>query len=354
MKCWTGLPRPLRNNDIIKKIFKREFRVYPQTFEFIINVVGQIMTRQNTNFRDAILLEKRVAIALWRLATGNAYRVISKVFGVSSASVNLILLEFCSTMRAIAAIFIFFPTTVQETRVAIDLFQVFTHCEIPQVVGCLDCMQTPMFCPDIESKADYYSRKQEYSINTQAVVGANLRFLDVATGWPGSMHDSRVLRASNLYERAQNEEILTLPTVNILNSEIRPIILADGAYPPVRWIIKPYPHNHHLTPQERNFNKKVSSSRSTVERAFGMLKVRWRCLLKPLEQMIENIPDIIITCCVLHNICQDHGEEILEENLPLLNNIIANIQQGRIVNVQNICNDFDQLRYILTQFVNQN
>ena len=61
--------------------------------------------------------------------------------------------------------------------------------------------------PENEQKYDYYCRKQRYSINTQAVVGANLLFLDVATGFPGSMHDSGVLRHSSLFRRAEQNEI---------------------------------------------------------------------------------------------------------------------------------------------------
>ena len=57
--------------------------------------------------------------------------------------------------------------------------------------------------PDNENKVDCYNRKQPYSINTQAVVGGDLIFLSVATGYPGSLHDSRVLRNSNLFQRSE-------------------------------------------------------------------------------------------------------------------------------------------------------
>ena len=39
--------------------------------------------RQNTMLREAIPLEKRVAVAIWRLSTGNSYRVVAKAFGVA-------------------------------------------------------------------------------------------------------------------------------------------------------------------------------------------------------------------------------------------------------------------------------
>ena len=87
-----------------------------------------------------------------------------------------------------------------------------TECKIPQVVGAIDGTHVPIISPNTDSKPDYYCRKQMYSINTQAVVGGNLLFLDLVTGFPGSMHDARVLRHSSLYNKANNNEVLNSPT----------------------------------------------------------------------------------------------------------------------------------------------
>ena len=114
------------------------------------------------------------------------------------------------------------------TSVMIDLFQISTGCPIPQVVGCLDCTHCQITSPDIISKADYFNRKQVYSVNTQAVIRERLRFLDVSTGFPGSVHDSRVLRLISLFRQAENDEILASPIVYV---DGHAIILADGAYP---------------------------------------------------------------------------------------------------------------------------
>ena len=50
---------------------------------------------------------------------------------------------------------------------------------------------------------NYFSRKQKYTVDTQAVVGSNLVFLDVAAGFPGSIHDARMLRPTKLYKDAE-------------------------------------------------------------------------------------------------------------------------------------------------------
>ena len=41
-----------------------------------------------------------------------------------------------------------------------------------------------------------------------------------------------------------------------------------------------------------------------------MTKGRWRVLLKRLDEDSVRIPDTIIACCVLHNICVLRGDEL--------------------------------------------
>ena len=81
-----------------REIWRREFRFSVETFDFINNLVRDKMEKQNTFFRKAIPMEKRVAVALWRLATGNTYRSISKVFGIGLRSVAKIVYEFCGSI----------------------------------------------------------------------------------------------------------------------------------------------------------------------------------------------------------------------------------------------------------------
>lgn len=316
----------IRNNQIAAELFKKEFRVSPQTFQEIINIVTRPMIRQNTMLRDAIPLEKRVAVAIWRLSTGNSYRVVAKAFGVGIKSVHVILLEFCYTLKIMSGHYIRFPTTEVETSLEILKFKNMTGTVIPQVVGCIDGTHIEITCPSIPNKDDYFCRKQYYSINTQAVVGGKLMFLDVATGFPGCMHDARVLRNTSLFHNANNGSILNEPSCQVMGYTVKPFLLGDSAYQPLQWIVKPYTRHRQLTREERKYNRIISQSRSVVERGFGMLKVRWRCLLKALEQGIQHIPAIITACCVLHNICQKNNEELDQDDNVLLQQIIRDLR----------------------------
>ena len=82
--------------------------------------------------------------------------------------------------------------------------------KIPQAVGAIDGTHIPILTPATESKNSYYSRKKRHTINNQAVVGANLMFLDDVTGFPGCMHVARLLQHNALFCMARQGEIKTI------------------------------------------------------------------------------------------------------------------------------------------------
>ena len=63
-----------------------------------------------------------------------------------------------------------------------------------------------------------------------------------------------------------------------------------------------------LSPQQKHFNFRLSSARTVVEIAFGRLKARWRRLMKKNEMHTDHIPVVISACCILHNMCEIHGD----------------------------------------------
>ena len=90
-----------------------------------------------------------------------------------------------------------------------------------------------------------------------------------------------------------------------------------------------------------------------MERAFGLLKGRWRCLLKRLGNELENIPNIVISCCVLHNICQISGDDFID-NDDILPDLLANEQrmrERRQVNGQ-VSIAGNRVRAVLTENIN--
>ena len=110
----------------------------------------------------------------------------------------------------------------------------------------------------------------------------NLKFLDIATGYSGIIHDALILRDSALYIQAEHNILLTEPTSVIDGYEIKSLLIGDGAYPTNTWLVKPFPNNLNLSQEQKKFDRLLSSARVAAERASGFLKARWRCLLNCL------------------------------------------------------------------------
>jgi len=224
---------------------------------------------------------------------------------MSKASAVYCTHEFVEELCRLRGDFIKFPTSYADVRKVIDSFSEKTV--IPNVVGAVDGSHIPIKAPAINHE-DYFNRKHFYSYVVQGVVDSSGLYMSVSTGYPGSMHDARILRLSELYDAAENEQILMEPTFDINGTVLRPLILGDTAYPLKTWLLRPFKDNGALDQHQRHYNKELSKARVVVEHAFGHTKNRWRILQKRLDDQSDRVPDTIIACCVLHNICMLRGD----------------------------------------------
>ena len=147
--------------------------------------------------------------------------------------------------------------------------------------------------------------------------------------------------------------MLTEPTDVIDGYKIRPLLIGDRAYPANTWLVKPFPNNLNLSREQKKFNRFLSSARVEVERAFEILKARWRCLLNCLDHNIENLSCVIMSCCVLHNICHMKGDSYIN-NYDVLEHSVQRERERRTPR-RDECEfhaSANTLREILTKYVN--
>ena len=133
---------------------------------------------------------------------------------------------------------IHFPETVAETADSTQTFRDLFR--LPNIVGAIDGTHIRINALR-ESAVDYFSRYQQHDFGIKAVADGNILFLDFSAGYPGSMHDARILRNNTLYQRAEQGDILTDPVVDVDGHEIGPYLLGDSAYPISPLLQKPFP-----------------------------------------------------------------------------------------------------------------
>ncbi|XP_046393708.1 putative nuclease HARBI1 [Ischnura elegans] len=123
-----------------------------------------------------------------------------------------------------------------------------------------------------------------------------MRIMNVHARYPGATHDSYIYNNSNLRQGllAMQRELNT-----------NAWLIGDSGYPLETCLLTPVPGNVEINSPEDRYSRSLCRARSIVEQCNGLLKARWRCLLKHrvLHYMPEKASSIINSCCVLHNMC---------------------------------------------------
>ncbi len=111
----------------------------------------------------------------------------------------------------------------------------------PGVIGAIDGTHIPIPAPTLHRNR-YINRKGHASIQLQAVCTLQMMFLDVYTGWPGSVHDARLFWNCPLYGHLQD----------VMRSDYH--LLGDSAFPLSTSLITPYRDNGHLSQRQKKKN----------------------------------------------------------------------------------------------------
>ena len=194
-------------------------------------------------------VEKRVAVTLWYLATPLEFRSIGHFFGIARCTACVIMRETCAAIvQVLLKSYISFPTG-DKVKEVVDGFA--RSWGVPQCCGTVDGSHIPISAP-VMNHTDYYNRKGYYSMVIQAVVDYKYQFLNVYTGWPGSVHDAHVLAYSTLYQFGTDKKLLPDMRKVIEGTEVSPYIIGNSAYPLLTWLMKPFPHNSNLTTDKDN------------------------------------------------------------------------------------------------------
>ena len=209
------------------------YRMGRETFDYICMNVFRFMVKDDLNMRKTIPVHKRVAVAIWWLANGGSYRSTGQTFGISASIVGRITKDFVGALVYLRNRYIFWPKTRAQCSRVIESFKDLSP--LPNVFGAIDGTHVEIIAPET-STVDFFNRKQRHSIGCQGICDGELRFISMSTGFPGSVHDSRILRNTWIHQAANNRNILTYPEFDISeNFSIKPYLVGDAAYPLSEW-----------------------------------------------------------------------------------------------------------------------
>lgn len=293
--------------------FKSAFRMSRKTFGYICSLVKEDLIAKPGNFmfKDGTLLSlcDQVAVSLRRLGSGESLGIIGDSFGLTHSNVAQITWRFVEAMEKRALHHLRWPDDDSDMERIKSKFEKLSG--LPNCCGAIDVTHILMNLrasdPTIKLCRDH---EKNHSMVLQAIVGPDMRFLDIVTGWPGKMNESLIFQNSSFYRLCREEKRL--------NGKIGEYIIGDSSYPLLPFLITPY-EGRELSESRIEFNKRHHAVALVAQRALKRLKENWGIIHGVMWRPDRHkLPRIILVCCLLHNITLDL-EDVVQGELPTSN-----------------------------------
>jgi hypothetical protein len=239
----------------------------------------------------AVPIELQLMTALRYYATGSYQIVTGDTLGLSQPTVSRIVTNVSTALSLHVNEFIHLPTQQD----AMECKQKFMEISgFPGVISCVDGTHIPIERPrSRDDDAQFINRKGFYSLNVQVACDASYRFTHLFVKYPGSSHDSCIIRNSRLWDRMEDN-----PSIGI--------VLGDSAYPCRWWLMTPY--TQPSSPNEVSYNRAHKRARVTIENTIGQWKRRFGMLNGKSRRHLVHVPADIAACAVLHNFAKDRNQ----------------------------------------------
>jgi len=270
--------------------FFKRFRMPRAKFYELLQYVHDDL-EHNTQRNHALLPSQQLMIGLRFFACGSFQQVIGDTINVHKSTVSRTIQRVITAILKLRKEYIYWPSEPECAAIALELHELH---HFPCVEGFIDGTHIKIVKPK-HHEVVFVNRKDFHSINVQICGNGRLMITDVVAKWPGSVHDSRILKTSSLYDKFKQQQLPRLPNG---------VILGDSGYPLLTWLLVPIVEYPAMTASEKLYNKTHRSTRSMIERIIGILKRRWACL-KELRMKPAKCCEITVACCILHNYCRD-------------------------------------------------
>ncbi len=197
--------------------------------------------------------------------------------------------------------------------------------KIPGMMGSLDVTKVHWKKCPTAWKGQFQGREKIASIGLEAVVDNNLWFWHAAFGFPGTLNDINIWERSSLYESMIDGRHEELDFEFMVDGEVfdKLLYLVDGIYPPLTRFLSSESDPH--TKLAFSYAQDQEAFRKDVERGFGVLKLKFLCLLHPINlHHKDDIYYLVLACVLMHNMMVETRVENDEvESAYLYNTLTA-------------------------------
>ncbi|GFY44981.1 DDE Tnp4 domain-containing protein [Trichonephila inaurata madagascariensis] len=206
------------------------FRMSSQLFDNLLSIVGPVIAKKDTNYRDSIQPKDRLALTLRYLATEDLMASLSYLFRIGRSTTSAIIKETCEAISSsLKPIVLAKPDQNKWLDIAEAYYEQW---QFPNCLGAIDGKHVLIQAPP-KSGSRFHNYKGTFSIILLACVDANYKFVLVDIGAEVHNSDGGVFRNS-IFGQSLEKGTLQLPcpleipgTTNILPF----LFIGDEAFP---------------------------------------------------------------------------------------------------------------------------
>ncbi|KAJ1164838.1 hypothetical protein NDU88_005271 [Pleurodeles waltl] len=235
-------------------------------------------------------------------ASGSFQTTVAIASGMSQPMFSNVLSRVLSALLKHMRSYIVFPQVEDLPTMKGDFYALG---QIPNIIGAIDGTHVALLPPPPRSEQVYRDQKSYHSMNVQMVCLADQYISHVNATFPGSVHDVYILWSSSI------------PYVIWKLQRHCVWLLGDSGYPNLSWLLTTV--RNPRTRAEERYNEAHVRTRRIIERTFGLLKARFRCLHMTggsLYYSPKKVCQIIVACYMLHNLALQRQVPSLPEDGP--------------------------------------
>ncbi|XP_071653587.1 putative nuclease HARBI1 isoform X3 [Temnothorax longispinosus] len=246
--------------------FINYFRLTP---ELVIHITNEVRADLQSERITGITPEIKVLIAIQFYAQGSYQRSVGNQveLNVSQTGTSRCLHAVTDAInRRLLRRWVKFPMTEIDRQRAREKFSVAAQ-PFEGAIGAIDCTFVHILAPHEHEEA-FVNHHGNHSLNVQAIVGPDMKLLNINARYPGARNDAYIWSTSPI-RRAME--------FHYRRGERRTWLIGDAGYPLEPWLMTPladFPENT----QQFQYTQQLCKARNVVERFFGVFKSVWRCL----------------------------------------------------------------------------